>query len=262
MKQKLILAAPYHDPQGIFNSVFKGYLSELQKYFTICLSITPVTQKANSLFIDYLKNQGVKTYFNDPNSSLADHSRNALKLALKEEGEQQIFFGFIDRILFAISHSEKANFLKDLEETRERNCVLFQRSSKAWMTHPGNYREIEQTVSRMMKILTGITLELNPCAYLLNRKTAGMILGQSLVSDWSVWGEWVLLILKNKVEYNALAVDWLEWEDPFWEETDPPRLRQTRENDPKETLKRLQTNLPIANLLLEKRFAGLVQVGV
>lgn len=259
MKQTLTLAAPYHDPDGCYNSVFQELLSQLKRNFThITLSVTPSTKENNYEFLQFLEKNGVYIFYNKQRSSVSNHSINALRTAF-EGSKDKIFFGFIDRILYSLALNRQ-DFINSLGSAKEESCVIFQRSEKAWSTHPDNYRQVEKMVSGMLQLLAGKDLELNPCAFLFDVKTAKTLVDQSKTQGWSIWGEWVLLILKNRIPYTAINVDWLSWEDPFWEKEELPVLKSRKESSPEETLKRLQMNLPIANLLQEERFLSIFKV--
>lgn len=252
----IIFSVPYHDPAGLYNLEFQKHLTLLKTIFVIvCLSVTSETKKRNKSFIDFLKSQGIQLIYNNPKSSIGDHSRNAIKLAIQQNiPHSVVFFGFLDRVLFNLTSSHKEQFVNDIQLFSRKECVIFQRSPKAWKTHPNNYQYVERTVSGIFQLLTGQNLELNPCAFLLSHKSAKILLDYSTTNSWAIWGEWVLLAITKKLGLTTPKVNWLSWEDPFWSKQDLEQLKKTREVNPKETLKRLHTNLPIIQLLLEERF--------
>jgi hypothetical protein len=53
---------------------------------------------------------------------------------------------------------------------------------------------------------------------------------------------------------TTCQVDWLTWEDPYWERVAPDALKRCRENSQAETIKRLRWNVPLMLLLTEDRF--------
>ena len=70
-----------------------------------------------------------------------------MRLAVeKAAGQQPIFFGFADRILFALETAWREPFLADLRALRSAECVIFERSPLAWSAHPDNYRELDMNV--------------------------------------------------------------------------------------------------------------------
>ena len=118
----MILAFPYHDPEGRCNPVLRKQLGTLQTFFSaVCIGATPSTVEINAGFVSELCEEGCLVYENAPNSVIGDHSRTALQLAVEQaQGQQPIFFGFLDRFLFALetehrepgfSHYQKPGFL-------------------------------------------------------------------------------------------------------------------------------------------------------
>ena len=105
-----------------------------------------------------------------------------------------------------------------------------------------------------MEKLSGVKVEMNFCAITFNKNIADKILIDSHSNGWEITGEWILLLMKNSIPLVTKEVDWLSWEDPFWEHINEIELKKERENDKNETLKRLKTNLPILQLLTEDRF--------
>ncbi|MFX0094979.1 MAG: hypothetical protein ACFFBD_24805 [Candidatus Hodarchaeota archaeon] len=255
----MILAFPYHDPSGKYNQVFLGQLETLRSLFEmICISVTSQTSKDNANFVQHLKEHGCSVFHNAPTTSFGDHSREALKLALEHtQASQSIFFGFIDRILFILETNWKTHFIHDLEIYKASNCMIFERSQTAWTSHPSNYRGIEQMASRMFELICGKFIELSPGAFILSYLTAKKILSQSTTMSYAVWGEWVLLAMKNNIPITTQKVDWLTWEDPYWEHVEPEKLKQSRELSQKETIKRIRWNVTVMEMITEERFRGL-----
>lgn len=250
----MILTLPYFDPNGKFNDSFRRQLPTLKSTFeAVCLSVVPPTAEKNSDFARYLESQGCLLAHNASETKHGTHSREALRLALAQN-QQSIFFGFLDRILFALETGWRDSFLKDLELFREKEFVLFERSQVAWDTHPANFREIEQMVSRMFEFLHGVFIELMPCAFVFSRRTAQVILDQSISESTEVWGEWILLAMQNKIPIVRQSVDWLAWKDPHWEPIAPPALKRIRETSQPETVKRIKMNMPSMLMLTEERF--------
>jgi len=253
----MILAFPYFDPIGKFNESFQRQLPTLKSAFdAVCLSIVPPTAQANSKFVHYLESQGCLLAHNAHDTQHGTHSREALRLA-GAQNPQSIFFGFQDRILFALETEWRESFLRDLDYFREKEFVLFERSQAAWDTHPANFREIEQMVSRMFEFLHGVFIELMPCAFIFSHRTARVILDQSISASTEVWGEWLLLAMQNKIPTVRQSVDWLAWKDPHWEHVTPAELKHIRETSPAETIKRINMNVPSMLMLTEERFRSL-----
>jgi len=252
----MILAFPYHDPEAKFNAFFEKNFNNLKKTFRkVCISVTPPTAKNNARFIKKLKKEKFKLLINADGSQIGDHFRNALKLAVQHcQANEKIFYGFIDRIIFDFETKWQPLFLKDLKGAKSEDFLIFERSTFAWKTHPSNYRKIEQMVSCTLELLNGEYLELNPGAILINKDVSQKVLKQSKSLSWEVLGEWILLAINDNVLIRSKKVDWLEWEDPFWEKVNPIQLKKLREQSKQETIKRIKSNIPFLSLLTEDRF--------
>lgn len=255
----MIVVFPYYDPTGKYNESFQRQLPILKSAFdSICLSVVPPTANDNADFVRYLEEQGCLMFHNAANTLYGMHSRGALRLALEHAGPQQsIFFGFEHRLLFALDTQWQDSFLRDIRTFQSCECVLFERSRAAWDTHPANSREIEQMVSRMFEFMHGQFIDLMPCAFIFSYSTASVILSQSISASTEVWGEWVLLAMKNRIPITRQAVDWLAWKDPYWEHIEPEKLKHIRETSQQETIKRIKMNVPTMLMLTEERFKDL-----
>ncbi|MBN1811987.1 MAG: hypothetical protein JXA14_09145 [Anaerolineae bacterium] len=255
----MVLTFPYYDPNGRYNHAFQRQLKTLQSAFDmVCVSVAPPTGRDNGGFVHYLEAQGCAVFDNPIGATIGDQSREALRLALQHaQAQQPIFFGFLDRILFALETEWRWQFLQDLKVYHTAEFLVFERSQAAWGTHPANYREIEQMVSRMFELLCGRPIELMPCALLLSHNTASSILGQSTSPSHEVWAEWALLAMKNGIPITTRKVDWLAWEHPYWEGIDPDELKHRQEASTDEVIKRIKMNVPVALMLTEERFRNL-----
>ena len=158
----MILVFPHHDPKGLYNETFRAQLHTLQREFdAVCMSVTAATLENNAKFLRFLKDKGCIVHTSSPDASLGTQARAALQLALDQMTSTGcIFFGFIDRILFALATDFRDRFISDLGTYRRHECVVFERSETAWKTHPSNYREVEQMVSKVFQLLWHKDLEL------------------------------------------------------------------------------------------------------
>lgn len=252
----MILASPYLDPLGKFNEALRRRLPLLKTSFeAICLSVVPPTFEKNAAFVRYLESQGCYIHRNEPDSLHGQHSRAALRLAVEQaSAEQPVYFGFLDRILFALETDYRETFLEDVLKWQEAEFVAFERSEEAWQTHPANYREVEGMVSRLGELMFGQFLDLTPCSFLFGAKAARTVLDQSTSRTTEVWGEWTLLAIKNRIPVSRVAVDWLAWEDPYWEGVEPDSLKRQRDISQAEMVKRIKMDVPTMLLLTEERF--------
>jgi hypothetical protein len=255
----MILTFPYYDPAGRYNRACRRQLDALQSAFdAVCISVAPPTGEDNADFVRHLEARGCVVSHNGPVATIGDQSREALRLAIERtQGRQPVFFGFLDRVLFALETEWRHQFLQDLKVYRTAEFLVFERSEAAWATHPSNYREIEGMISRMFELFCGRFVELMPCALLMSCDAASTVLSQSTSPNHEVWAEWALLAVKNGIPVATRKVDWLAWEHPYWESVDPEELKRDRENSPDEVIKRIKMNVPVASMLTEERFRAL-----
>jgi len=251
-----VLTFPYHDPRGQRESALRRELPALRGAFAqICVSAIPPLREE---FLQLLEAERCVVYRNALGTSVGDHARAALHLGLEHAPRDGfIFYGFDDRILYALNSEWRTPFLDDMRAEPGADVVVFERTPAAWATHPDNYREIEQMVSRALEMVCGRRIELGVSALMMSARAAEIILPQSRAAGFEVWGEWVLLALSAGLAVTTRAVDWLAWEDPYWESVAPERLKREREGSPEETRRRIMMNAPCLALLGEERFRDL-----
>ena len=122
----MILAFPYHEPKGRCNLTFGRQLTTLQSFFhTVCIGATPGTISENAGFCSELEAQGCLLYKNGLDSSIGDHSRMALQLAVEQSrGRQPIFFGFLDRFLFALETEHRVSIALLITDPKFRDLTI------------------------------------------------------------------------------------------------------------------------------------------
>lgn len=255
----LILAFQYYDPEGQLATAFERQLDTLQSTFDqVCVSIVPPTAQCNTRLLRLLQQRGWAARHVEPGTTIADHARAALGLAAERAGASQgVFFGFLDRILFALETGWRDSFLDDIRTCEQVPCLVFERSPSAWDTHPANYREIEQMATRTCELLCGRAIDLMPCALILSPSVARKVLAQSRSLYYEVWGEWILLAALNGAPIRVRQVDWLAWEHPHWERVAPDVLKRRWEADPQETVRRIKRHVSTMLMLTDKRFREL-----
>jgi hypothetical protein len=156
---------------------------------------------------------------------------------------------FLDRVTFTLQSQYQKQFIADIQAvSAEKAPLIFQRSEVAWETHPRNYRELEQMVTRVGELLFNQSLDFAWCHLVVQAGQLQAILPHIKNPDLSMMAELVLL-LKDKI--HTQAVDWLAWEDPFIYTRDPQQLKQEREQSLAETQKRLAYVIPMLHLLKE-----------
>jgi hypothetical protein len=253
----MVFAFPYHDPNGIYNEVFKKNIPLLKQIFNyISISVTPATKDQNADFLKVLKKSGFDPYYNKQGTSLGDHFRGALESAIYSGDNEGIYFGFIDRLLYTLEKF-KQEFTLDINQKAEKGLLVFERSNKAWETHPSNYYFAEHLVIEAYNKLLNREIDLNFCGLIIDKISANKILRLSVCESYNIAGEWILLSLLNSIPLKTKKVDWLSWEDPFWEKNKVQELKKIRENNPTETYKRLVIASGFMKLIQEERFKKL-----
>lgn len=256
----IVFAFPYHDPHGLNNELFRKTLPMLQSLFSeICIGATPSTVTKNEDFLTFLESEGCKITKNTLETNVGDHYRSALRLGVESTNAEHIFFGYLDRVLFALNTNHKQEFIADIEAAAKRDITLFERSEKAWSSHPTNYREIEQALNTMGKYVVGEEVELGNCGMCMCSELAMRMLQNSTAPSFSAGTEWILLAYQWRYAPFRTTSDWLVWEDPFIENRNEEELKLERERNPKEVLKRLEMNGSFLDLLREERFHNLLQ---
>lgn len=260
LMNKLILAFPYHDPEGINNELFQKTLPILKEIFSdICIGATPPTVVHNALFLEWLEKEGCLIVRNEEDTNVGDHYRSALRIASDAgNGEAtHICYGFLDRILFALNTEHVHEFIQDILDSTRRSITLFERSGAAWNSHPANYAGIEQALNKMGAYLIGHEVELGTCGFCMEKSLAEKIIAQSTATSFSAATEWILLSYLLGYSPFQKKCDWLIWEDPFIEKKDPAGLKKEREQDVTETVKRLKMNAGFLQILQDDRFKTL-----
>jgi hypothetical protein len=156
---------------------------------------------------------------------------------------------FIDRVAFTLQNQYKKQFIADIQAVQaEQTPLIFQRSKTAWDTHPRNYMELEQMVTRVGELLFQKSLDFAWCHLVVQARQLQAILPYIKNRDLSMVAEFTL---KLKDDIQTQDVDWLGWEDPFIYGDEAQQLKQEREQSVAETRKRLGYVIPMLQLLEE-----------
>jgi len=110
---------------------------------------------------------------------------------------------------------------------------------------------MENHISGIGALLFGRKIEYNTCAFLMDTTTAKKILSRSKATGINTLGEWIVLCQKlSRTLPKTKKVDWLAWEDPYWEKKSATELRRQKELDLKETTSRIRSNSEFISLFL------------
>ncbi len=243
---------PLHDPDGSMFPRLQDITPILQQNFRDAyVLVTSETREKWPENIRWLsKNPFFRLTVSKPPLSVGEQFNLLYKqAALGAPPEQQLHLCYLDRLAFAIQTGYQSQFLTDIRASAgETAPLIFQRSEKAWETHPRNYFEVEGFITRIGRSLFGKTLDYAWCHLGVRAQTLGEIMPFVKSPAMSMVGEMVLLLQDS---IKTKEVDWLAWEDPFILSCDPSDLKKERENSPAETRKRLAYALPIIENLVQ-----------
>ena len=171
------------------------------------------------------------------------------QVSAKTPPDQQLHLCFLDRLVFALRTEHCAQFIADIHAASdETSPLIFQRSEKAWKTHPQNYFEVENFITTIGKSLFGKTLDYAWCHLVIRTNQLQEIMPRVKNSDMSMLAEMILLLQDN---IKTKEVDWLSWEDPFLLSRDSDELKGEKECNQAETQKRLAYALPMLSTLMQ-----------
>lgn len=246
---KPVAVIPMHDPSGVLFPQLRTIAPSLKNLFSkvfvsmsaVCAGISEQVawlEKENFFHITlYQTNVSVGEDFLTlyQNAAANCHPNEVLHLC------------FIDRVAFALQTNHQITFSTDVQAVNpEETPLIFRRSIAAWATHPQNYRELENMVTRAGELLFGKSLDFAWCHLAVQAHQLKRIIPLVQNRDMSILAE-LILFMKNDI--RTKDVDWLAWEDPFILSHDPYTLKTEREQSIQETRKRLSYVIPMLQLL-------------
>jgi hypothetical protein len=256
---KPVLAFPFTDPDGTMFPHLQAILPDLKKHFDrayICPPLSTLEKKEN---IEQLQADDFFTIYRvDREMQIGEHFAYLYGRAAEAEfPERIVHLAYVDRLAFALEGGYREALLADIDSlTNEDVPVIFQRSEKAWNTHPQNYRELEGIVTTAGFNLFGRELDYAWCHIAIPAGQLRQILPRVKNPDLSMVAEMVYFMQE---EIHTRDVDWLSWEDPFLLQRDPAELKQERENSLEETRKRLRYVLPMIETLTRLSKSAIVE---
>lgn len=239
-----------HDPKGIMFPYLKAIASDLQALFErVFLTVTAVTQQKFPQYSVWLQpNSFFHVTYHAADVTVGEDFLTLYRRAAAAcHPEQIIHLCFIDRVAFALQSPYRDAFMADIRNLSAGDTpLIFQRSAAAWETHPRNYHNLEQMVTKAGEWLFGKSLDFAWCHLALQAHQLQQILPLLTRRDLAMFCELVLVL---RDEFKTKDVDWLAWEDPFIFGRDPLELKREREQSPSETRKRLAYVIPMLQLL-------------
>jgi hypothetical protein len=251
MSAKPAIVMPVHDPQGLILPRLTEAIPELAGIFgKAYLGITDRTQVAQPVAVEALAQHPLCDTCCLATNVPADAQWVVLFKYAAEHCQpgQWLHLCFPDRVLFALRSEYREQFVADVAAVDGGVAVLFQRSTRAWATHPANYMDIEGFATRIGECLLGRSLDFCWCHMAVPAAQLATVLPQIRARVPYTLAELVLLLNDGLVTKD---VDWLAWEDPFLLSVNADALKAEREHDPQETLKRLSYVVPTIQRLME-----------
>jgi hypothetical protein len=245
-----VIVMPLHDPSGLVLPHLEAITPQLKTVFAQAfVSITTITQERQAKYITWLEQDNffqihyhqTEVLVGDDFLALYAYAANAC------QAKQILHLCFVDRVAFALQSNYRDQFMADIQRVRQEDTpLIFQRSSAAWNTHPGNYRELEQMVTKVGQLLFKKSLDFAWCYLAVQAQQLKEALRDVRNHDLSIGAE-IVLHLRDKVQTRD--VDWLAWEDPFIYGRNAQQLKEERERSNRENRKRLAYVIPMLQLL-------------
>lgn len=244
------LVMPMHDPTGALFPHLARLMPQLIELFAGGLvGITAVTAQAQPAWASWIEAESFfRSLRHPPGMAVGDQFRELYTSAAAAYRPDEILhLCFIDRLAFALQTDHAPAFVADVQAVkREETPLIFQRSARAWETHPRNYREWEGMVTTVGELLFGRPLDFAWCHFVAQAGQLREIMPHVRSRDLSLLAEMVLAV---RDVVHTKNVDWLAWEDPFIEARAFDQLKQEREGSRQEIRKRLAYIVPTLQLL-------------
>ncbi len=245
------IAFPYHDPDLRLFPHLQASLPDLKALFSRAYISLPLNTRRLPGLMEWLAKDNFFTIFPvgremQIGERFAHLYLNAAQMA---DPDEIIHLAYIDRLAFALQGPYRKQFMADVNNISHADVpLIFQRSTKAWQTHPQNYYEIESFVTTIGKILFGRSLDYAWCHLVAKAAQLAKILPMVRNPDLSMVAEMILYL---QSDIKTKEVDWLAWEDPFILSREAEELKSERENCPEETQKRLAYAMPMVDVMVQ-----------
>jgi hypothetical protein len=246
---KPALAFPFNDPDGTMFHHLQVILPDLKQHFERAYLCPPLSTWNHVDHIQRLQADDFFTLFPpEREMQMGEHFAYLYQRAAEAAPPDQIIhLCYLDRLAFALEGEFRDAFLRDIDAlSLDAVPLIFQRSQRAWETHPRNYRELEGSVTTVGRNLFGKDLDYAWCHIAVRAEELREIMSRVKNPDLSMVAEMIFYLQKD---IQTCDVDWLAWEDPFVLSRDPVELKQERENSLAETNKRLSYVMPMIETL-------------
>jgi hypothetical protein len=244
-----VLAFPFNDPGGTMLHHLQVILPDLKEHFERAYICPPLSTQKHTGHMQWLQSDDFFIIFPaDRNMQIGEHFAYLYQRAADAAPPEQIIhLCYLDRLAFALEGEYRNSFLSDVDSLSPGDLpLIFQRSQRAWDTHPDNYRDLEGMVTTVGRHLFGRELDYAWCHIAVPARELREVMPLVQNPDLSMVAE-MIFYLQEKIQTRA--VDWLAWEDPFILSCDPLELKHERENSLDETRKRISYTLPMIETL-------------
>ena len=243
------LAFPFNDPDGTMFPHLEAILPDLKIHFERAYLCPPLSTWKQVGPMQQLQADDFFTIFRvDREMQIGEHFAYLYRRAAQTAPQEQILhLCYLDRMAFALKSEYRETFLADIDSLSLRELpLIFQRSQKAWETHPQNYRDLEGMVTTVGRHLFGKDLDYAWCHIAVGARELREVMPLVKNPDLSMVAE-MIFYLQDHI--HTRDVDWLAWEDPFILSRDPLELKGERETSQDETKKRLGYVIPMIDTL-------------
>ena len=152
-----VIVMPMHDPSGLMFPHLKTITPQLKIIFAQAfVSVTAITRERQSQHVAWLETDDFfQIRYHQTDIPVGeDFLRLYATAATSCHSHQILHLCFIDRVAFTLQSDYHQAFIADIQAVRpEHTPLIFQRSERAWATHPRNYLELEQMVTRVGELL-------------------------------------------------------------------------------------------------------------
>ena len=159
---KPAIAFPFNDPDGKMFHHLQIILPDLREHFEHAYIAPPLSTLEHVEHIQHLRAYDFFTIFPvEREMQIGEHFAYLYQRAAQSaHPEQIIHLCYVDRMAFALEGTYRDLFLSDIDTLSADGVpLIFQRSQRAWETHPKNYRELEGIVRTVGKNLFGKELD-------------------------------------------------------------------------------------------------------
>jgi len=245
-----IAVFPIHDPGGVVLSHLVAAGPALKHLFaTVVVGLTAETAVSQPEYTAQLRSDRFfQVHTHSRSMPVGDQFRDLYTLASTTcVPDRHLHLCYPDRLAFALGGHYRDTIMADISAIQTSNVpLIFQRSEKAWRSHPANYRRLEGIVTEVGQLLFGQTLDFAWCHLVVTAGQLAAILPKTSRHDMSFVAE-IVVHLRN--QFTTREVDWLAWEDPFIFDRDPQEMKSEQEANPAEVQKRLSYVLPMLDVL-------------